>query len=339
MTALVTGAAGFIGSHLAEALLAAGVSVIALDDLSGGDRRNIPNGAVFYEGSILDEALLERLFQEHQIDFICHLAAYAAEGLSHFIRRFNYRNNLIGSINLINCAVRYKVRCFLFTSSIAVYGAGHSGEALVMTEDSIPMPEDPYGIAKRAVELDLEAAHRMFGLDYLVFRPHNVYGERQNIGDRYRNVIGIFMNQILRGEPMTIFGDGQQTRNFTYVGDVVPAMVQAMQRSELYNRVYNIGADEATPVSVLAEHVAEAMQVAPQIQYLPERLEVKHALADHSRVAKDLGYAPRTSLKDGIGRMALWARETGSRTTSTFGEIEIEDKLPESWKKSTGSAK
>jgi len=211
MTALVTGVAGFIGSHLAEALLRAGYTVIGLDDLSGGDRSNIPDGAVFYEGSILDEALLERIFQGHAIDFVCHLAAYAAEGLSHFIRRFNYRNNLIGSVNLINCSVRYKVRCLLFTSSIAVYGAGQSGdEPPIMTEASMPMPEDPYGIAKRAVELDLEAAHRMFGLNYLVFRPHNVYGERQNIGDRYRNVIGIFMNQILRGEPMSILAMGRR---------------------------------------------------------------------------------------------------------------------------------
>jgi UDP-glucose 4-epimerase len=327
MTVLVTGAAGFIGSHLAAELLAAGDTVIALDDLSGGTRANVPQGATFYQGSILDEALLERIFQEHRIESICHLAAYAAEGLSHFIRRFNYRNNLIGSVNLINCAVRYKVGCFLFTSSIAVYGAGQTP----MHEDLTPAPEDPYGIAKRAVELDLEAAHRMFGLNYVIFRPHNVYGERQNIGDRYRNVIGIFMNQILKGEPMTIFGDGQQTRNFTYVGDVVPVMAHAVRRREVFGRIYNIGSDDATPVRELAERVAEAMGVKAEITSLPERLEVKHAIADHSRVAAELGYRPRTSLKDGLAKMAAWAREHGSQPTPMFGEIEIEEKLPAGW--------
>ncbi|MEM7392899.1 MAG: NAD-dependent epimerase/dehydratase family protein, partial [Verrucomicrobiota bacterium] len=190
-TSLVTGAAGFIGSHVVDALIARGHTVIALDDLSGGFKDNVSPRVNFVEGSILDEALIERLFAEHTIDYVFHLAAYAAEGLSHFIRRFNYRNNLIGSINLINAAVNAgKVKCFVFTSSIAVYGANQ----VPMTEDLTPEPEDPYGIAKYAVELDLPEAARMFGLNHVIFRPHNVYGERQNIGDPYRNVIGIFFN-------------------------------------------------------------------------------------------------------------------------------------------------
>ena len=115
-----------------------------------------------------------------------HLAAYAAEGLSPFIRRFNYQNNLIGSINLINLSVRHDVERFVFTSSVAVYGTGQ----LPMTEDQVPVPEDPYGNAKLAVERDLVCAHDMFGLGYTIFRPHNVYGEYQNIGDNYRNVVG-----------------------------------------------------------------------------------------------------------------------------------------------------
>ncbi len=125
----------------------------------------------------------------------------AAEGLSHFIKRFNYENNLIGSVNLINASINNAVKCFVFTSSIAVYGAGTT------TEDMVPVPEDSYGIAKLAVEKELQVSHEMFGLDYVIFRPHNVYGEKQNIGDRYRNVVGIFMNQLLQGKPMTIFGD------------------------------------------------------------------------------------------------------------------------------------
>ena len=208
---LVTGGAGFMGSHVVEHLLNAGHDVVVLDDLSGGLLDNIPEGVVFAKGSILDADLIDRLFREHKFTYVYHLAAYAAEGLSHFIKRFNYNNNLIGSVNLINASINHDVKCFVFTSSIAVYGAGQSP----MKEEMVPIPEDSYGIAKLAVEQELKVSHEMFGLDYIIFRPHNVYGERQNIGDRYRNVVGIFMNQILRGEPLTIFGDGTQVRAFT----------------------------------------------------------------------------------------------------------------------------
>src|SRR5262249_27124532 len=213
--ALVTGGAGFIGSHVAAELLRKGHAVIVLDDLSGGHQSNVPRGAYFEQGSILDEAKIQALFEKHAIDYVFHLAAYAAEGLSHFIKRFNYQNNLIGSINLINASVNYGVKCFVFTSSIAVYGSAQPP----MIEETMPLPEDSYGIAKYAVECELKTSYEMFGLNYIIFRPHNVYGEHQNIGDRYRNVIGIFMNQIMRGQPLTIFGDGSQTRAFTYIDD------------------------------------------------------------------------------------------------------------------------
>src|SRR5271166_2604250 len=217
--ALVTGAAGFIWSHVVRALLAQGrVEVVALDDLSGGFCRNILAGVEFVEASITDHAQLARLFQRHRFRYVYHLAAYAAEGLSHFIRRFNYTNNVLGSINLINEAVRHEVECFVFTSSIAVYGA----VTPPMREDQRPCPEDPYGVAKLAVELDLAAARHIFMLPHVIFRPHNVYGEFQNLGDPYRNVIGIFMNQIMQGRPMTVFGDGTQRRAFSYVGDIAP---------------------------------------------------------------------------------------------------------------------
>lgn len=191
---LVTGGAGFIGSHVAECLCRDGDKVVVLDDLSGGYRENVPKAAAFVEGSILDHSLVDSLFQENKFDYVYHLAAYAAEGLSHFIKRFNYTNNVIGSVNLINAAVNYGAKTFVFTSSIAVYGAGQTP----MTEEMIPVPEDSYGIAKLAIEQELKVSHEMFGLEYMIFRPHNVYGERQNIGDRYRNVVGIFMNQLLK---------------------------------------------------------------------------------------------------------------------------------------------
>src|SRR3989344_6461593 len=207
-TSLVTGGAGFIGSHVADHLLKMGHRVVVFDDLSGGFKKNIPTKSIFIRGSINNQKLLDKLFNKYQFDYVYHLAAYAAEGLSHYIRRFNYENNLIGSINLINLSIKYNIKHFVFTSSIAVYGTNQ----LPMKEDLIPQPEDPYGIAKLAVEQDLKAAHEMWGLNYIIFRPHNVYGEKQNIGDKYRNVLGIFMNQLMQDQPITIFGDGEQKR-------------------------------------------------------------------------------------------------------------------------------
>ena len=326
---LVTGAAGFIGSHVTRSLLGRGHRVVAMDDLSGGFTENVPAGAQFVQGSILDHGLIDRLFAEHRFDYVFHLAAYAAEGLSHFIKRFNYSNNLIGSVNLINASVNTgTVKCFVFTSSIAVYGRNQ----VPMTEDATPMPEDPYGIAKFAVELDLREAHEMFGLPHIIFRPHNVYGELQNIGDPYRNVIGIFMNQILQGLPMTVFGDGQQTRAFSYIDDVAPVIAQSIERPEAYNEVFNVGADTPYSVLTLAESVAKAMGVKADIKHLPARNEVVHAFSSHEKVQRHFGRLIRNvPLDDGIARMAAWVKTHGARAGKPFNGIEVPRNLPPSW--------
>ena len=324
---LVTGGAGFIGSHVAKHCVGLGHEVVVLDDLSGGFRDQVPEGATFVEGSILDTALLAALFQERRFDNVYHLAAYAAEGLSHFIRRFNYTNNVIGSVNLINESVKHEVKCFVFTSSIAVYGSAQ----VPMREDMVPQPEDPYGIAKYAVELDLRAAHEMFGLNYVIFRPHNVYGEHQNLGDRYRNVIGIFMNQIMAGQPLTIFGDGTQTRAFTYIDDVAPQIARSVAMPAAYRQTINIGADTPHTVNDLVRIVATAFGVPPAVKHLTPRNEVLHAFADHGVAERVFGKCVPVSLAEGIGRMARWARSTGSRQSKRFDAIEVEKKLPPAW--------
>ena len=326
---LVTGGAGFIGSHICDALLAMGHEIVVLDDMSGGFEDNVPRGARLVRGDVSDEAAVDRLFRDVRFDYVYHLAAYAAEGLSHFIKRFNYRNNLIGTVNLINAAVNGgTVKGFVFTSSIAVYGSGQ----LPMTEDMEPRPEDSYGIAKYAVEMELRASHEVFGLPFIVFRPHNVYGERQNIGDKYRNVIGIFLNQILQGRPLTIFGDGEQTRAFTHIDDVAPIIARSIERPEAWGETFNVGADRPHTVNELAETVCRAMGVRPEIRRLPARLEVKHAYASHDKVRRMFGDLVRgVSLEDGVGRMAAWAREHGSRKSRDFADIEIRKNLPPSW--------
>lgn len=325
---LVTGAAGFIGSHVARHCLDLGHEVIALDDLSGGFEDNVPAGATFVRGSVTHGEQVTDLFDHYDFDFIYHLAAYAAEGLSHFIRHFNYTNNILGTINLINAAARSDVRRFVFTSSIAVYGE----HQLPMSEDLTPQPEDPYGIAKYAVELDLRAAQEMFGLPYTIFRPHNVYGEHQNIGDKYRNVVGIFMNQIMQGRPMTVFGDGSQTRAFSYIDDVAPIIAQSTEHPEAENEVFNIGADTPYSVNQLAQVVAEAFSQPPEIRYLPMRNEVKHAYASHDKVRRVFGASDPVSLEEGVARMAAWARAVGPRRTRRFKGVELWVNFPEGWR-------
>jgi UDP-glucose 4-epimerase len=326
-TVLVTGAAGFIGAHVARHCLTLGHCVIGLDDLSGGFRDNVPAGVDFVTGSITDSELVARLFEQHRFSYVYHLAAYAAEGLSHFIRRFNYETNLIGSINLINESVKHEVECFVFASSIAVYGAGQTP----MTEELTPAPEDPYGVSKYAVELDLKAAHEMFGLPYMVFRPHNVYGELQNIADRYRNVIGIFMNQVMLGQPMTIFGDGQQTRAFSYVDDVAPLIAGGPDVEAAYNQVFNVGSDRPYSVLELAQAVADAFGVPANVQHLPARNEVVHAFSEHHKLERVFGKRTPVTLEQGIGRMAQWVKQKGPCEPVVFKNIEVRKNLPRSW--------
>ena len=329
LTSLVTGGAGFIGSHVVDEALRMGHRVVVLDDLSGGFAENVNPQAELVTGSVLDHALVDRLFAQHRFDYVYHLAAYAAEGLSHFIRRFNYTNNLVGTVNLANAAINSgRVQCFVFTSSIAVYGHNQ----LPLTEDAVPQPEDPYGIAKYACELDLRSQHALFGLPYIVFRPHNVYGERQNIGDRYRNVIGIFMNQALRGEAFSVFGDGTQTRAFSHIDDVAPLIARAVERPAAYNQVFNVGADVPYSVNELAQVVSDAMSVPLRVNYLDARYEVQHAYASHAKAEAVFGdLLARLPLAEGVQRMAVWAQAHGSRQTGPFAGVEIERNLPPSW--------
>jgi UDP-glucose 4-epimerase len=324
---LVTGVAGFIGSHVAEKCIQLGFDTVGIDDLSGGFIENVPHGVTFQKGSVTDAKWVEGIWKEYEFDYVYHLAAYAAEGLSHFIRRYNYETNLLGSINLINQSILHNVKCFVYTSSIAVYGANQTP----MTEELIPRPEDPYGISKYAIELDLASAYHMFKLPYIVFRPHNVYGERQNIADKYRNVIGIFMNQVMHGQPMTIFGDGLQTRAFSHIDDVAPIIARAPLVGGAYQQVFNVGADQPYTVLSLAQEVAKAFGIEPMIRHLPARNEVVHAFASHEKARRVFEPRLAVTLPDGIERMARWARARGPVRPVDFQNIEVAINLPSSW--------
>jgi UDP-glucose 4-epimerase len=321
---LVTGVAGFIGSHVAAELSKQGRTVVGLDDLSGGFRENVPAGVRFVEGSVNDTRLLSRLFGEYRFEFVFHLAAYAAESLSHFIRHFIYQNNLLGAVRLINASVNSgTVKCFVFTSSIAVYG----NAPVPMTEETPPRPIDPYGISKRAVELELAAARAMFGLNFIVFRPHNVYGPGQNIGDPDRNVIGIFIKQALRGKALTVVGDGSQTRAFSYISDVAPIIASSVRRPDAYNQVFNVGSDQPYSVLDVARRVCGAMDVKCKIRFIPARHEPLESYCSHDKARAAFGALfGNVPLEAGLAKMAEWARGTGMRKAhpSPRREIRVE---------------
>lgn len=336
--ALVTGGAGFLGSHVAEELVAREMNVLVLDDLSGGNKGNIPSGAAFVEGSICDRELVGDLFKRYQFDFVYHLAAYAAENLSNHIKHYNYDNNLMGSINLIGESVKYKVKRFVFTSSIAVYG----NNSLPFCEYQVPLPMDSYGISKWTIEQELRICREYFGLPYVIFRPHNIYGERQNIHDKYRNVIGIFIKQILAGRPMTIFGDGTQKRQFTYVKDITPIIAGSVFDTRFTDQVFNLGSDMEYQVKDLVEHIRYAFELedpvsgnaTSPVDYLEARHEVHTAAATHYKL-DSLWPVDKTPLPEGIRKMVAWAirhYRTNPDGATRQPEIEIERGLPQSWK-------
>jgi UDP-glucose 4-epimerase len=210
---------------------------------------------------------------------------------------------------------------------MAVYGDA----PVPMTEATPLLPADPYGIAKHCVELDLRAAHEMFGLDYTIFRPHNVYGPKQNIRDRYRNVIGIFMNQIMHDEPMTVFGDGLQTRAFSYIDDVAPLIARCIRVPDSENETFNIGADEPYSVMALANAVAAAMGTDPMVKHLPPRLEVRDAFTSHDKLRAVFGAQWSVPLDIGLKAMAEWARLRGPSKPTYFDRVELTEGLPAVW--------
>ncbi len=342
MNVIVTGAAGFIGSHVAQILNASGHNVMAIDDLSGGFEANVPTGVIFNKISINDPSL-KQLFIDFKPDYVYHLAAYAAEGLSHHIPIFNYENNILGTINVLNAAYSAGANHFIFTSSIAAYGHPHNGE--VFNEDSYCIPCDPYGTAKLACEHHIKAFHDYYGtMNYTIFRPHNVFGPNQNISDPYRNVVGIFFAKALQGLPMPIFGDGTQTRSFSYIDVVAESIAMAPFNDRAKNQIFNIGGDEAMSVKDLAENISSIMNLETKIEWMPFRKEVLHAHCTHDK-AKDVFcdvYAKNSSVDIYKGLIEMYKvielDPTVPEPTECPSEIEIFENLPESWAKRLNQA-
>ena len=326
---LITGVAGLLGANFSRHLLKNGYNVVGIDDLSGGYLDNVPSGCKLYNFNLVDAEKVNEAFEKEKPDYVYHFAAYAAEGLSPFIRNFNYKNNLIASVNIINACINNSTRKIIFTSSMAVYGKGEPP----FTESQLPSPEDPYGIAKYAVELDLEQAKRQFGLDYSIVRPHNVIGKYQNIWDKYRNVVGIWIRQSIAGEPLTIFGDGTQTRAFSDISFYNDPFEKLMTQHS--GEIFNIGADKPYTINEVSDIVIEVAKKhgfeASKI-FLEPRNEVHVAYCDHDKAKSILEFRDNTDLTKSIEDMFEWALDQKSKNVS-YANYEITKNIYSYWKK------
>ena len=325
---LITGAAGLFGAHFSRHLSSAGYEVIGIDDLSGGFLSSVDENSTFFQMNLLDSEKLGSIFKDHKPDYVYHFAAYAAEGLSPFIRNFNYSNNVLCSINVINECIKNDVQKVMFTSSMAVYGEGNPP----FKESQRPSPEDPYGIAKYTVELDIAMAYNQFGLDYSIVRPHNVVGVYQNIWDRYRNVIGIWIRKIINNEPITVFGDGTQVRAFSDIEFYMDPLEKLMTQHS--RETFNIGADKEYSIldaaSLLCE-VAVELGYNPEIIHLEKRNEVHTAYCDHTKAKEMLGFDDKTNLRNTMKKLFSWAESQPKRDVKNM-KYEIEKGMYSFWK-------
>jgi len=332
MKILITGIAGLLGSRLADWVIEnTDHEVIGVDDLSGGYKANIPlKTTIFYEADLTKINSVSQIFNENKIDIVYHFAAYAAEGLSPFIRTYNYKNNLIASANLITNSIKHNVKRFVFASSMAVYGDKYEPP---FSEDLQQAPIDPYGIAKYAVEQDLEIARIQHGLNYTIVRPHNVYGCNQNIWDKYRNVLGIWMYQILNKERPTIFGDGEQKRAFSYVDDSLKPLWVASQNKECIGEIINLGGIHEYTINEACDTLIEVTETSLKPLYLEPRHETKYAWSTWEKSVELLGFEHTINLRDGLTKMWEWALGQPMRERFVWPHYELEKGIYEFWSK------
>jgi len=326
---LITGNAGLLGSNLADYIIQnyPKYSVYGVDDLSGGYKENINPSIHFYQMNILDPEF-DNVFSAIKPDYVFHLAAYAAEGLSPFIRQFNYNNNLLSTARVINNCIKHDVTRLVFTSSMAVYGDNPTP----FDESMRQKPIDPYGIAKYACEMDIQVAGEQHGLDWCIIRPHNVYGRKQNIWDKYRNVLGIWMYQHLEGRPITIFGDGEQKRAFSYINDSVGPLFKAAIEPQASKQIINLGGIHECSINEAADALLSVVGGQADKIYLEGRHEVKYAYPTYQKSVDILGFEHITSLSDGLSDMWTWAKTQPRRSRFIWNHYEIDKGIYSFWK-------
>ena len=330
MKILITGVAGLLGSRLADWIIKnkPECTVIGIDDLSGGYIENINLKVNFIEANLINQFTLSQIFNEHKPDYVYHMAAYAAEGLSPFIRNYNYQNNLLSTANIINECIKHNIKRLIFTSTLAVYGYGDGG---VFDENQVPNPIDPYGVAKFACEMDIHIAGEQHGLDWCIVRPHNVYGIKQNIWDKYRNVLGIWMFQHMNGDPMTIFGDGNQTRAFSYIDDNLEPLWNAAIFPQASKQIINVGGIEEISINDACNTLIKVIGEGEKV-YLEQRHEVKHTIPTWHKSVEILNYQYKTPLEEGLKQMWNWAQKQPKRERFVWTSYELDKGIYSFWK-------
>ncbi len=327
---LITGVAGLLGSRLADWIINnTHYNVVGIDNMSGGYESNVPSKVKLYKFDLKDLDKLNEVFENEKPVIIYHFAAYAAEGLSPFIRKFNYENNLIASTNLITCSIKYSVKRFVFASSMSVYGNRYQPPF----DESLPQcPIDPYAIAKYGVEMDLKVAYEQHGLEYTIIRPHNFYGVNQNIWDKYRNVLGIWMYQIINNQQPTIFGDGEQVRAFSYVDDSLIPFWNASQRDECIGEIINLGGIKEHTINEACETLIKVTGTDLKPLYLEARHEAKHAWSTWDKSVKLLDFKHSINLEEGLTKMWDWAVTQPNRERFVWDNYELEKGIYKFWK-------
>lgn len=331
MKIYITGIAGFLGSHLAKHLIKLGHIVGGNDNMIGGEKDNLPEGLYRYdEIDCIDYNKMIEVLQD--VDIVYHCAATAHEGLSVFSPNFITKNIYQASVSVITAAIANKVKRFVYCSSMARYGR----QQTPFTEDMKPMPIDPYGIAKVAGEETLQLLANVHGMEYNIAVPHNIVGPNQKYDDPYRNVMSIMINRNLQGQPSIIYGDGEQTRCFSYVDDVIYCLEKLALDPKIYGEIINVGPDESScSINELSSLVANSTGYNGEPIYVKDRpQEVKHATCSADKARQYLGYETKTTLEESVKRTTDYIKNRGVRPFKYNLPLEIlNEKTPDTWKK------
>ena len=332
MKIYITGIAGFLGSHLAKRLINLGHDVLGNDSMIQGDLDNLPKKINFHKTDCCNFEEMSKNLKG--IDVVYHCAATAHEGLSVFSPNFITKNIYQASISVITASIVNKVKRFVFCSSMARYGSQISP----FNESMVPKPEDPYGIAKVAVEESLKLLCETHNMDYNIAVPHNIVGPNQKYDDPFRNVMSIFINRNLQKKPSIIYGDGNQTRCFSYIDDVIFCLEKLALDKNISKEIINIGPDEETvTIKNLAKLVANETGYNGEPIHVPGRpLEVKEASCSSDKARKLLNYKTKTSLIDSIKHTTKYIKNKGTKSFIYNLPVEIKTNItPETWTKKT----
>jgi UDP-glucose 4-epimerase len=326
---LITGVAGFMGSNLADEFLKRGYSVIGIDNLIGGYKKNIPDGVEFHEADLGDFDAVKDIF--NGVDIVVHTACTAYEGLSVFSPALVTRNTSHIATVALSASVRAGVKKFVHMSSMARYG---TQDIVPFTEDMIPKPQDPYGIAKYAAELLIKNICETHDMDYVILVPHNIIGPRQKYDDPFRNVASIMINRMLKGQQPIIYGDGSQMRCFSFMQDVIDPLMMACETDVANGKVVNIGPDEEfVTINELASKIAKLLDFDLDPIYMPGRpKEVKHANCSADLARELLNYKTSTSLDSGLTELINWIKDNGTKEFDYHLPIEfVTNDTPKTW--------